>query len=121
MQPFLAVARALSDETRVRALLALRGGELCLCQLIDVFGLAPSTVSRHMDELHRAGLVRRRKAGRWAYFRLPGRDAPLVVRRAIAFATAALAREAPAVADADRLRSVRRKDLKEVSACYRGA
>jgi len=37
----------------------LRGGELCVCQLNAVIGLAPSTVSAHLAELKDAGLVRR--------------------------------------------------------------
>ncbi len=77
MTDLVNVARALADESRVRALLALRGGELCLCQIIELLGLAPSTVSKHMDVLFRAGLVERRKEGRWHYFQLAGRPAPL--------------------------------------------
>ncbi len=118
MTPFLAVTRALSDGTRVRALLSLRGGELCLCQIIDLLALAPSTVSRHMDLLHRAGLVERRKEGRWHYFRLPRKASP-VVRGGLRWALGAL-RGAPSLrADARRLCCVRRKGLGEVSACYR--
>ncbi|GIW77819.1 MAG: hypothetical protein KatS3mg104_2882 [Phycisphaerae bacterium] len=52
-KPFLNITKALSDETRVRALLALREGELCLCQIIEMLGMAPSTVSKHMDLLSR--------------------------------------------------------------------
>ncbi len=70
MQRLLDIAQALSDLTRVRALVALRDGELCLCHLIGLLKLAPSTVSKHLDLLVRAGLVERRKEGRWAYFRL---------------------------------------------------
>ena len=45
MRNFIAITKALSDETRVRALMSLKGGELCLCQLVELFGLAPSTGS----------------------------------------------------------------------------
>ena len=118
MTPFLALAKALSDGTRLRALLSLRGGELCLCQVIDLLGLAPSTVSRHMDLLHRAGLVERRKDGRWHYFRLSRRPSP-AARGALRWALAALEGEPGLRADARRLCCVRNKDLEEVSACYR--
>lgn len=50
----------------------LRSGELCLCQITEVLGLAPSTVSLHIKELKRAGLVSERKDGRWVYFSLAG-------------------------------------------------
>lgn len=64
------VGMALSDPTRLRLLAALRGGELCACQLIDLVGLAPSTVSKHLSLLRDAGLVESRKAGRWVHYRL---------------------------------------------------
>ncbi len=80
---FLSVAKAVSDENRVRILLALRGGELCVCQLIELLGLAPSTVSKHMAILRQAGLVKLRKDGRWAYYRLAGADAPPLIRRSL--------------------------------------
>ena len=35
MRDFLAITKALADETRVRLLVALRDQELCLCQLVE--------------------------------------------------------------------------------------
>ena len=46
----------------------LRSGELCVCQITEVLGLAPSTVSAHLRELKQAGLVTERKDGRWVHF-----------------------------------------------------
>ena len=51
MQQVLTIAKAIGDESRARALFALREGELCLCQIIDLLKLSPSTVSKHMDVL----------------------------------------------------------------------
>jgi DNA-binding transcriptional ArsR family regulator len=67
-------ARALSDPGRIRILMALDGHELCVCQIVELLGLAPSTVSNHMNVLRRAGFVRSRKKGRWVYCRLAGTD-----------------------------------------------
>src|SRR5512137_1434832 len=67
---FIAIAKAVSDSHRVRALCALRGGELCVCQIIALLGLAPSTVSKHLAVLRSARLVDSRKEGRWIYYRL---------------------------------------------------
>jgi len=120
MQQFLTLAAAMSDQTRVRALMALRGGELCLCQIIELLGLSPSTVSKHMDLLYSAGLVARRKQGRWQYFRLAGKDAPPNVRQGLAWALRALAAEPILAADVRALCTVRKMDLKEVTVCYRG-
>ena len=75
MLEILNITKALSDENRVRALMMLTGGELCVCQIIEMLGLAPSTVSKHMSILRQAGLVETRKEGRWIYYRLAGREA----------------------------------------------
>ncbi len=119
MKQFLTITKALSDETRVRALLSLRDGELCLCQIIELLGLAPSTVSKHMDLLYDAGLIQRRKQGRWHYFRLVGRDGEPAAQRALRWVLDTLDGEPALAADARKLCCVRKKDLKEVSACYR--
>ena len=70
MREILAVMKALADENRLRVVAALRGRELCLCQIVELLGLANSTVSRHMSILHQARIVESRKDGRWNYFRL---------------------------------------------------
>ena len=85
MESFLAITRALSDENRVRALLALRDQEVCVCQLIELLQLAPSTVSKHMSILKQAGLVAGQKKGRWMYYRLPGKAASRAARQALAW------------------------------------
>src|SRR5215218_3411272 len=62
--------RAFSDRTRLRILNLLRGGELCVCDLIGVLGVPQAKVSRHLAYLRRAGLVRARKEGLWSYYSL---------------------------------------------------
>lgn len=119
MKQFLVVAKALSDETRVRALLSLSGGELCLCQIIDLLGMAPSTVSKHMDLLYQAGLVERRKEGKWQYFSLCGRKATSMARRALAWVLDSVESDVMVAEDARKLSRIRKKQLKEVSKCYR--
>ncbi len=119
MRELLEIASALSDETRVRALLALRDSELCLCHLIGLLRLAPSTVSKHLDLLVRSGLVERRKEGRWAHFCLAGRAAPPAVRQALRWVLEALADNATIAQDAKRLAALRRCDVKELAACYK--
>lgn len=64
------ILKALADENRLRALYALQGGELCVCQLIALLNLAPSTVSKHLSILRTARLVQSRKDGRWMYYSL---------------------------------------------------
>jgi DNA-binding transcriptional ArsR family regulator len=64
------LAKALAHPARIRLLAMLDSGELCACQLTAVLGLAPSTVSAHLAELRRAGLIEEDKRGRWVYSRL---------------------------------------------------
>jgi DNA-binding transcriptional ArsR family regulator len=71
MDEILNIAKALSDSNRVRTLCALRSGELCVCRIVELLGLAPSTVSKHMSVLKYAGLVENRKEDKWIYYRLP--------------------------------------------------
>ena len=78
LQDFMDIARALADESRVRTLLALKQGELCVCQITEILDLAPSTVSKHMALLRQARLVDSRKEGRWIYYRLPDDPSPVV-------------------------------------------
>ncbi len=57
MREFMNLSKALADANRVRIVLALRGRELCGCQLTELFGLAPSTMSKHLAILYQARLV----------------------------------------------------------------
>ncbi|MBN2132835.1 MAG: winged helix-turn-helix transcriptional regulator [Sedimentisphaerales bacterium] len=91
MRGVLDISKALADGSRLRILMSLTDGELCVCQIVELLGLAPSTVSKHMYILRQAGLVEGRKEGRWMYYRLadrkaakPARDALTWVRRNLA-------------------------------------
>lgn len=119
MRDFLNVTKALGDETRVRALLTVKDDELCLCQIIEILGLSPSTVSKHMSVLHNAGLIERRKEGKWHFYRLADGTTHPTARRALDWAVAELAHDKTIKADARRAREVRREELEELSACYR--
>lgn len=67
----LAIARALADESRLRALTALAGAELSAQELADVLGIGLSTVLHHLGELRAVGLVER--GGRRRPYRIAAR------------------------------------------------
>ena len=119
MREFTAITKALADENRVRALMLLGQGELCLCQIIEMLGLAPSTVSKHMAVLRQAGLVAIRKKGRWCYYRLAGRDAPKAAREAIRWVQKTLRGEKKILKDSKRLKAVVRIDTEKLCRHYR--
>ncbi len=62
--------KALSDPNRVRVLKILERGELCVCEIQNLLGLAQSTVSKHMKLLEDAGLVERNRQGTWIIYSL---------------------------------------------------
>jgi len=100
------ITKALAEENRVRIILALRNGELCVCQIIELLGLAPSTVSKHMSVLRQAGIVEGRKDGRWMYYRLAGKKAPDEVRGAVSWVRESLAGNAVVRDDGVRLAEI---------------
>jgi ArsR family transcriptional regulator len=59
---------ALSDETRLKILARLRGGERCVCELMDAVDAAQSRLSFHLKALKQAGIVIDRREGRWNYY-----------------------------------------------------
>jgi len=119
MYAFLSIAKALSDENRVRALMMLSMGELCVCQLIEMLSLAPSTVSKHMSILRQARLVEARKQGRWMYYRLPDEDCPKEAAQAIEWVKSSLAKDKRIRADARQVKRVCKMDKEQLCEHYK--
>lgn len=113
MKQYLAITKALSDASRVRMLCALRGGELCVCQLIELLGLAPSTVSKHLSILNQAELIESRKDGRWVYYRLASKSGTDVAARMTKETFRALAESTAITQDDKRLKTIRKINLEE--------
>ncbi len=111
MREFMSITKALSDPNRARILLALRGGELCVCQITELFGFAPSTVSKHLSILYQAGLILSRKSERWVYYRLPDKTAPVTVREALDWVHKSLAKSDEVATDAKKLKQILKTDL----------
>jgi DNA-binding transcriptional ArsR family regulator len=106
MQSFMKITKALADENRVRMLWALRGKELCVCQLIELLELAPSTVSKHLSILKNADLVAHRKTGRWIYYRLISGAEQAQSRQALDWVFDSIQGAAQLKADALRLKQI---------------
>ena len=110
MYEFLNITKALAEENRLRILLALDAQELCVCQIIELLELAPSTVSKHMSVLRQARLIDGRKDGRWMYFRLADENAPIEVKEAIAWVKKSLTENERIREDARRLKEILKID-----------
>ncbi len=110
MYEIMAVTKAMADETRVRMLAALEGRELCVCQLIELVELAPSTVSKHLSILRGARLIESRKDGRWMYYRLALEDSPKLIKGALAWLTKSLHSQQRILNDRQRLEQILKTD-----------
>jgi len=118
LREFMDITRALSDENRVRTLMFLREGELCVCQIIEMLGLAPSTVSKHLSILKQARLVETQKKGRWIYYRLPQREVSPAVAEALAWMERSLEKDKRILADQKQLRKVLKTSLEDLCSAY---
>lgn len=119
MKEIMAITKALADENRTRVLMFLRNGELCVCQIMEMLGLAPSTVSKHLNILYQAGLVEPRKDGRWIYYRLPGKGAPSCVSGVIRWLLNCLADDSRIAQDAKKLKAVCNMTLEDLCCRYK--
>lgn len=84
----------------------LEGRTLCVCQMTSILELASSTVSGHLNELRRSGLVIEDKQGKLVYYR---RDPSSPFAGAIAEALALVNRDEAIALDRaliDRVRAV---------------
>ncbi|MFH1629793.1 MAG: metalloregulator ArsR/SmtB family transcription factor [Pseudomonadota bacterium] len=62
--------KALGDPTRLKIVMALLGGEMCVCDLSAFLRLSESAVSHQLRRLKDLGLVRNRRDGQILYYTL---------------------------------------------------
>ncbi len=67
------IYQCLCDETRLRLLHLLQGGELCVCHFQEILGEPQVKVSKHLAYLRTRGLVETRKEANWVVYRLPAK------------------------------------------------
>jgi len=62
--------KIMGDPTRLKIIMALRGGEMCVCDIAAYLGLSESAVSRQLRRLRESSLVRSRRDGQILYYLL---------------------------------------------------
>jgi ArsR family transcriptional regulator len=65
--------KALADPVRLRVLSIIAtspSGEVCACDLPGLLGRSQPTMSHHLGQLVKAGILEREQRGKWAWFRL---------------------------------------------------
>jgi DNA-binding transcriptional ArsR family regulator len=103
--------KALAHPVRLRLLAMLQSGELCVCQMTAVTGLAASTVSAHLSDLKSAGLLVERKEGRWVSYAW---SADADARRVSAELQTRLVGDPQIAADARLVRDLRKVEVEEL-------
>ena len=73
----------LSDETRVRLVLALENGEMTVGALAQCVGRAPTAVSQHLAKLRWARVVATRQEGTRVHYRLVDEHARTLIHQAL--------------------------------------
>lgn len=66
--------RALAEPARLAVLHALEAGELTVGELAEVTELSQANLSKHLQQLHAAGLVTRRRDGMYVCYALADDD-----------------------------------------------
>ncbi|MHA1839234.1 MAG: ArsR/SmtB family transcription factor [Candidatus Ranarchaeia archaeon] len=64
------IFKALADPTRLRILGVLEHHEMCVCEVMVALGLTQPTASHHLRIMENAALVRKRKDGKWVFYRI---------------------------------------------------
>jgi DNA-binding transcriptional ArsR family regulator len=108
---------ALADETRRDILQRLSKGEARVTELAEPYDISLNSVSKHIRILERAGLVRRRVAGRDHFLTLdpaPMDEAAAWMARARAFWTSRLDRLEAALRAEDAVEAAKKTSLKPV-------
>ena len=113
LDDILLVTKALSDESRIRIFMALRKQELCVCQIVELLGLAPSTVSKHLSILKHAHIIKSRKQGRWIYYRVP-EGQPSDIQTAVDMLCRKLEKDDKIGEDSERLKEILKIDPEEL-------
>jgi ArsR family transcriptional regulator len=68
MQDVTQIYKALSEEMRLRILMLLTQGELCVCDIMAVLDEPQSKVSRHLAYLKNSGLIQGKRVGTWMHY-----------------------------------------------------
>ena len=62
--------RVMGDPTRLKIVLALSGGEMCVCDLAAYIGLSESAISHQLRRLKDQALIKNRREGQVLYYSL---------------------------------------------------
>ena len=62
--------KTIAEGNRLKIICLLGRGELCVCQIIEALDLPHNLVSHHLKVLTSAGILLKRKEGRFIFYRM---------------------------------------------------
>jgi len=66
----LTLLKSLADETRLKIVTFLIDGEKCVCEIFPYVKKTQSTVSIHLNNLEKSGVVQSRRQGKYIYYKI---------------------------------------------------
>ena len=75
MKEKVKLLKALADETRIRIVQSLLGGEQCACAIVPFIGKAQPTVSQHLKILEESGVLESRRVGVNVLYKIKSEEA----------------------------------------------
>lgn len=106
MASIVKILRAAADPNRLRILLLLKEEELSVAELQEILTMGQSTISTHLSQLKRAGLVEDRRTGKNNLYQLVATEEARVVEEMLSRARGEIAE---AVSDQAAMRRVVKK------------
>ena len=109
------IYKALSEQMRLRILLLLTRGELCVCDIMAVLEEPQSKVSRHIAYLKNSGLIQGKRVGTWMHYYIKG-DLDMFSAAHLEFLKRKLSGLDWARADREKMKEVQKKKLCDAAA-----
>jgi len=70
LKPVAATLKTITEDNRLRIICLLLKNELCVCELTEALGLPHNLLLHHLKTLTARGLIKKRTAGKYSYYRL---------------------------------------------------
>ncbi|MFO7872018.1 MAG: metalloregulator ArsR/SmtB family transcription factor [Candidatus Undinarchaeales archaeon] len=70
MKDKIKILKSISDETRLKIISLLLGGEKCVCEIFPKVDRAQPTVSLQLKKLEEADILEKRKDGRRIFYKI---------------------------------------------------
>lgn len=70
MSSLSSLLKVIGEESRLKILCILRGGQHCVCEFENHIDLSQSLISHHLKDLKVAGLITDKKEKNWVYYSL---------------------------------------------------